>query len=66
VPDRTPLKEKRPELVSKKFHIVQKGDNVAMIAKKYNTSVSRLRKLNKLKSKSNLKVGLRIALPDNI
>lgn len=66
VPDRTPLKEKRPELVAQKFHIVQKGDNVAMIAKRYNTSVSRLKKLNKLKSKSNLKVGLRIILPDNI
>lgn len=64
VPDRTPLKEKRPELAAKKFHIVQKGDNVASIAKKYNTSVSKLRKLNKLKSKSNLKVGVRILLPE--
>ena len=73
VPDRTPLKEKRPELVAqlatqkfnKKFHIVQKGDNVGSIAKRYRTSVSTLRKLNKLRSKSNLKVGYRIILPDN-
>lgn len=64
VPDRTPLKEKRPELASKKFHIVQKGDNVASIAKKYKTSVSKLRKLNKLKPKSSLKVGVRILLPE--
>ncbi len=66
VPDRTPLKEKRPELVaaSKKFYIVQKGDNVASIAKKYNTSVSKIRKINRLKSKSNLRVGSRIYLPD--
>ncbi len=65
VPDRTPLTEKRPELAaSKKFHIVQKGDNVASIAKKYKTSVSTLRKINKLKSKSNLKVGIRILLPE--
>lgn len=63
IPDRTPLKEKRPELVAKKFHIVQKGDKLASIAKKYKTSVSQLRKLNKLKSKSNLKVGIRILLP---
>ncbi len=68
VPDRTPLKEKRPELVatsSKKFYIVQKGDNVASIAKKYKTSVSKIRKINRLKSKSNLRVGSRIYLPDD-
>lgn len=63
VPDRTPLKVKRPQLVAKKFHIVQKGDNVASIAKRYKTSVSTLRKINNLKSKSNLKVGVRILLP---
>lgn len=68
VPDRTPLKEKRPELVakaSKKFHIVQKGENVASIAKKYKTTVSTIRKINKLKSKSNLRVGSRIYLPED-
>ncbi len=64
VPDRTPLTDKRPELVAKKFHIVQKGDKVADIAKKYNTSVEILRKINKLKSKSNLKVGRKILLPE--
>lgn len=64
VPDRTPLVEKRPELKAKKFHIVRKGDNVASIAKKYKTSVGRIKKLNKLKSKSNLKVGSRILLPE--
>lgn len=65
VPDRTPLKEKRPELAAKKFHIVQRGDNVASIAKKYKTSVSSLKKLNKLKSKSSLKIGSRILLPES-
>lgn len=64
VPDRTPLKEKRPELAAKKFHIVQRGDNVASIAKKYKTTVSSLKKLNKLKSKSSLKIGARILLPE--
>lgn len=65
VPDRTPLKEKRPDLTTKKFHIVKKGENVASIAKRYQTSVSTLRKLNGLKSKSNLRVGVRILLPEN-
>lgn len=65
VPDRTPLTEKRPELSSKKFHIVKKGDNVASIAKRYQTSVATLRKLNGLKSKSSLGVGVRLLLPEN-
>lgn len=64
VPDRTPLREKRPELTSKRYHIVQKGDNIASIAKKYGVSVSTLRRLNKLKSKSKLKLGARILLPE--
>ena len=65
VPDRTPLKEKRPELVQKKFHIVQKGDNIARIAKKYDVSIASLKKINKLKSKSKLRLGSKILLPEN-
>lgn len=65
VPDRTPLKEKRPELVEKKFHIVQKGDNIALIAKKYDVSIASLKKINKLRSKSKLKLGSKIILPEN-
>jgi membrane-bound lytic murein transglycosylase D len=64
VPDRTPLKVKRPELASKRYHIVQKGDNIASIAKKYHVSVGTLKKLNKLKSKSKLKLGRKILLPE--
>lgn len=67
VPDRTPLQEKRPELAakaSKRYHIVQKGDNIASIAKRYNASVGTLKKLNKLKSKSKLRLGSKILLPE--
>jgi len=49
----------------KKFHIVKKGDNLSSIAKKYEVSVSTLTKLNKLKSRSTLRLGMKIAIPEN-
>lgn len=76
VPDRTPLVEKRPELVAKskkskgsekgekKFHIVKSGENLAIIARKYDVSLASLKKVNKLKSKSKLKLGTKLVLPD--
>ncbi len=65
VPDRTPLKEKRPELEAKKYHIVQKGENLASIAKKYEITVASIRNLNRLKSKGKLRSGSKILLPEN-
>ncbi len=72
VPDRTPLIEKRPELVAKtkkssgdkKYHIVKQGESLHMIAKKYEVSVISLKKMNKLKSKSRLKLGTKLTLPE--
>lgn len=64
VPDRTPLKEKRPELAGK-FYIVQPGDSLASIADKYKVSVSDLKKINNLRRKKKLKSGVKIVLPDN-
>lgn len=74
VPDRTPLQVKRPQLVAKakakadaqgkKYHIVKKGENLSLIAKKYNVSMGSITKVNNLKSKSVLKVGDRVILPD--
>ncbi len=76
VPDRTPLVEKRPELVAKskkpkssekgdkKYHIVKPGENLAIIARKYDVSLSNLKKLNNLKSKSKLKLGTKLVLPE--
>lgn len=70
VPDRTPLKIKRPEIAVKKtaqgkFYIVQPGDSLASIAQKYKTTIQELRKLNNFKSKSKLRIGTRIALPED-
>ena len=87
VPDRTPLVEKRPQLVGKskkkksktelanakskslrgdkKYHIVRKGENLSQIAKKYEVSVSSLKRANNLKSKSKLKLGTKLVIPGN-
>ncbi|MFM7770399.1 MAG: LysM peptidoglycan-binding domain-containing protein [Bacteroidota bacterium] len=45
---------------SKKYYTVKKGDSLSSIAKKYGTSVEKLRKLNGLKSSSKLKTGQKI------
>lgn len=67
VPDRTPLKEKRPELVaaSSRVYIVQPGDSLASIAEKYKVKVADLRKANNLSRKKKLKSGSKINLPEN-
>lgn len=65
VPDRTPLKEKRPELVAGRFYIVQPGDSLASIAVKYKVSVGDLTKANKLSRKSKIKSGVKLVLPDS-
>jgi N-acetylmuramoyl-L-alanine amidase len=45
---------------SPKFHIVKKGETLYSIAKRYNTTVYSLRKLNGLSVKSNLKTGTKL------
>lgn len=78
VPDRTPVKD-RPQTVRSvakkskpnqvvqvgegRFHIVQSGDSLFSIAKKYSTTISELQRLNNMKRKAVLKVGMRIRLP---
>ncbi len=65
VPDRTPLKEKRPELAAAKIYIVQPGDSLASIADKYKVSVNDLKKLNNLSRKSKIKSGVKLVLPES-
>jgi len=42
------------------IHTVKKGENLGLIAKKYGTTVSNICKLNKISSKSTLKIGQRL------
>lgn len=74
VPDRTPLQVKRPQLAKSKskrkmagkpYHIVKKGDNLSSIARRYQSSVADIKKLNRIKPKSTLKIGMKILLPGN-
>lgn len=51
------------ESVRPKYHLVQKGDTLTGIAEEYEVTISELIKLNKLKRKSLLHVGLRLKLP---
>ena len=45
---------------TKKTHIVKQGDSLSTIAKRYGTSVSKLRKLNHLKTTTGLRIGQKI------
>lgn len=71
VPDRTPLKEKRPELVAAKnksggrVHIVQPGDSLSSIAEKYKVKIADLRKANNMSRKQKLRSGSKLNLPEN-
>jgi len=76
VPDRTPLVEKRPEVIAKtkaasarsgseKFYIVQPGDSLWSIADKYKVSMLSLQRLNNITRKSKLKSGSRLIIPEN-
>ena len=48
-----------------KYHIVKRGETLSAIASKYNVSVNRLMKLNRMTPKTTLKIGTRLKLkPD--
>jgi membrane-bound lytic murein transglycosylase D len=64
VPDRTPLKETRPELAGR-FYIVQPGDSLASIADKYKVTITDLKKANNLSRKAKIKSGVKLVLPGN-
>ena len=49
----------------KKYHIVKKGENLSKIAKRYEVSVSSLKRANNLKARSKLKLGTKLVIPEN-
>lgn len=81
VPDRTPVAPKRkvvakrasksPAVGSKvrmaggRFYIVQSGDTLSSIAKKYAVSISQLKRANNIRRGRLLKIGVRLAIPGN-
>lgn len=78
VPDRTPVKN-RPQTVQSvaknstkvetvqvgdsRYHIVQSGDSLFSIAKQYSTTINELQKLNNIKKRTVLKIGMKIKIP---
>ena len=79
VPDRTPLKERSKSVVASnktntstvvanqsadsRYYVVQSGDSLFTIARKYSTSVSELQRLNNMKRGKTLKVGMKLKVP---
>lgn len=79
VPDRTPVAPKRKVVARKdradrddeasvsvrngRFYIVQSGDTLSSIAKKYAVSISQLKRVNNIRRGRTLKVGIRLAIP---
>jgi membrane-bound lytic murein transglycosylase D len=79
VPDRTPVAPKRKVVARKdrekdvtpaslnlrngRFYIVQSGDTLSSIAKKYAVSISQLKRANNIRRGRMLKVGIRLAIP---
>lgn len=45
------------------FHTVQRGQNLALIAKRYRTSVSTLKRLNRIRNVNRIRVGQRLRVP---
>lgn len=48
------------------YHIVQSGDSLFTIARKYSTSISELKRLNKLSRGRLLKIGMKIKVPTTL
>lgn len=78
VPDRTPLKDRSRSAVAKSsrkaqetveansgsnYYIVQSGDSLSTIARKYSVTVSELKKVNNLKRGNTLKTGMKLLVP---
>ncbi len=56
-----PLPPSKPAVsVEKKYHTVQKGENLYHISKKYGVSVEKLQKLNNLSSGQSLRIGQKL------
>lgn len=66
VPDRTPIKVKTVSKKKSNYHIVKKGENLSTISKKYNLTVVKLKKKNKLTSKSVLIPGMKLKIASNL
>ncbi len=46
------------------YYRIRRGDNLSVIAKRYRTSVSKLRRLNNLSNRAILSIGRRLKVPD--
>lgn len=61
--EKTPAVGSKVAMAGGRFYIVQSGDTLSSIAKKYAVSVSELKKANNIRRGRLLKVGIRLAIP---
>ncbi|MCX7674577.1 MAG: LysM peptidoglycan-binding domain-containing protein [Bdellovibrionaceae bacterium] len=61
----SPEDSQTPSMERPTMHVVQKGETLLGIAEQYDVSVHELLKLNKLKRRSVIRVGMRLKLPTN-
>jgi len=59
---KAPITQKPSPLTEKRYHIVQKGETLYKISKKYKISVEEIMKLNKLKENQPLRAGQKLIL----
>ena len=48
---------------AKATHLVRKGENLTLIAKRYQTSISQLKKTNKLNRRGAIRIGQKLKVP---
>lgn len=54
---------RRPASARSKVHVVRRGENLSLIAQRYNVAVSDLKRQNKLRNPSHVMVGARLVIP---
>lgn len=61
-PAKKEVKAGKKKVAKPKYHVVQAGENLFRISKKYNLTVDQLRKMNKMKPDSPIKTGQKLVV----
>ena len=56
-------KKRGSKSLAKTTHLVRKGENLTLIAKRYQTSISQLKKTNKLNRRGAIRIGQKLKVP---
>lgn len=59
------VNEEKPAITNEETYIVQKGDTLTQISKKYNVNIDKLAKLNNIKNKNLIYTGTKLLIPSS-